>query len=97
MLNRKVVTQSLASFSAITFTLCVGYGLAVPSTFHAAWLLEAMLPGFKWLSIGSFALGLIETALYGAWAGFLYSTLYNFFVRRTARDTAHPVTTVRAA
>ena len=53
MLNRKVITQSLSSFSAITFTLCVGYGLLVPSAFHAAWLLEAMLPGFKWLSVGS--------------------------------------------
>ena len=37
MLNRKVITQSLSSFSAITFTLCVGYGLLVPSAFHAAW------------------------------------------------------------
>lgn len=27
MLNGKVVTQSLASFAAISFVLCVGYGL----------------------------------------------------------------------
>lgn len=97
MLNRKVITQSLSSFSVITFTLCVGYGLLVPSAFHAAWLLEAMLPGFKWLSVGSFALGVVETALYGAGAGFLYSTLYNFFLRRAVGNTQHQLTTVRAA
>ena len=85
MLNWKVVTQSLASFTAISFALCVGYGLLAPSAFHPSWLLEALLPGFKWLSLGSFMLGLIETALYGAWAGVLYSVLYNYFARRADR------------
>ena len=82
MLNWKVVTQSVSSFAAITFALCVGYGLAVPASVHPSWLLEAVLPGFKWLSVGSFMLGAIETALYGAGAGILYATLYNFFARR---------------
>ena len=61
----EVVTKTLSSFTAVSFALCVGYGLLVPA-FHAAWLLEALLPGFKWLSVGSFALGVIESALYGA-------------------------------
>lgn len=97
MLNWKVVTPSLASFTGITFVLCVGYGLVAPTAFHASWLLEAMLPGFKWLSLGSFVLGLIETTLYGAWAGILYSTLYNHFARRARRDAGQRATTVRAA
>lgn len=97
MLNWKVVTQSLSSFSAITFTLCVGYGLIAPAAFHPSWLLEAILPGFRWLSVGSFVLGLIETALYGAWAGVLYSVIYNYFARRAARSTERRVRTVRAA
>ncbi len=97
MLNWKVVTESLASFAAITFVLCVGYGLLAPSAFHPSWLLEALLPGFKWLSLGSFVLGLIETALYGAWAGVLYSALYNYFARRVERDTERRVRAVRAA
>ncbi len=87
MLNWKVVTQSLSSFTAITFVLCVVYGLVVPTAFHPAWLLEAVAPGFKWLSVGSFVLGLIESALYGAWAGVLYSALYNYFARRAARES----------
>jgi 2TM family of unknown function (DUF5676) len=97
MLNWEIVTESLASFAAISFVLCVGYGLLVPAAFHPSWLLEAILPGFKWLSLGSFVLGLIEAALYGAWAGFLYSALYNYFARQAARATEHRVTTTRAA
>ena len=95
MLNWKIVTKSLSSFTAVSFVLCVGYGLLAPAAFHPSWLLEALLPGFKWLGLGSFVLGLIEAALYGAWAGALYSGLYNFFVRRAARDTGDRLTTVR--
>ena len=97
MLNWKVVTKSLSSFAAISFVMCVGYGLVAPPALHAAWLLEALLPGFKWLSIGSFGLGVIESALYGAWAGFLYSVLYNYFARRADRATEHPLMSARAA
>jgi len=97
MLNWKVVTKSLSSFAAISFVLCVGYGLIPSAGLHPSWLLEAFLPGFKWLSVGSFALGLIEAALYGAWAGALYSMLYNFFAGRAARDAERCLRTVRAA
>jgi hypothetical protein len=97
MLNWKVVTQSLASFSAIVFVLCVAYGLLVPAAFHPSWMLEAMLPGFRWLSIGSFVLGLIESALYGAFAGALYSVLYNYFAGRAGHEAEHRRPAVRAA
>jgi hypothetical protein len=95
MLNWKVVTKSLGSFAAISYVLCIGAGLLIPSSLHASWLLEAMLPGFKWLSLGSFVLGLVEASVYGAWAGVLYSTLYNFFARREHRDTTSAVATAR--
>ena len=97
MLNWKVATKSLSSFAAISFVLCVGYGLVAPPALHAGWLLEALLPGFKWLSIGTFVLGVIESALYGAWAGFLYSVLYNYFARRADRAAERRVMTARAA
>jgi hypothetical protein len=97
MLNWKVVTKSLSSFAAISFVLCVGYGLVAPPALHPAWLLEALLPGFKWLGVGSFVLGVIESALYGAWAGFLYSALYNYFARRADRAIEHGVMKARAA
>src|SRR5262245_15675372 len=98
MLDWKITTKSLSSFAAISFTLCVLYGLFAPSTFHASWLLEALLPGFKWLGLGSFLLGLFETALYGAWAGLLYSALYNYFARCAARRVGErQPTSARAA
>jgi hypothetical protein len=97
MLNVKVVTQSLSSFTAISFVLCVGYGLFAPAGFHPAWLLEAFLPGFKWLGVWSFVLGLVESALYGAWAGVLYAALYNYFARRAARQDERVLRSVRAA
>ncbi len=97
MLNWKVVTESLSSFTAVTFVLCVAYGLVVPAAVHPSWLLEAILPGFKWLTVGSFVLGLVVSALYGAWAGVLYTTLYNFFARRADRAVTHRIATPRAA
>ena len=72
-------------------------GLSFPAAVHPSWLLEAMLPGFKWLSFGSFVLGLVEASLYGAWAGVLYSALYNFFARREGREAKPAITTARAA
>jgi 2TM family of unknown function (DUF5676) len=96
MLNWKVVAKSLGSFAAISYVLCIVFGLLAPSWLHASWLLEAMLPGFKWLSVGSLVLGLVEAILYGAWAGVLYSTLYNYFARE-GRDRTAPVTAARTA
>lgn len=43
--------------------------------------LELLLPGFTWLSLGSFALGLIETFLFGAYAAWLFVSLHNGFAR----------------
>ena len=97
MLNWKVVSESLASFGAITFVLCVAFGLIAPPAFHPSWLLEAFLPGFKWLSVGSFLLGVAETAIYGAWAGLLYSGLYNYFTRRAGEERQHRIRPARAA
>ena len=97
MLSWKVVGASVSSFSAITFVFCVGYGLVAPSRFHAAWLLEAMLPGFTWLTISSFLLGLVESGVYGAFAGLLFTALYNYFERRAHRGLSRGVRATRAA
>jgi len=97
MLNWKLVAKSLGSFAAVSYVLCIGAGLLMPSSLHASWLLEAILPGFKWLSLGSFVLGLVEAGVYGAWAGVLFSTLYNFFARRERREAKPAITSARAA
>lgn len=84
-LNWKVVTWSLGVFGAVTFVVCVVYGLLVPQAFHMVGLLEIALPGFRWLSPGSFVLGLVESFLYGAYTGLVFTPIYNVFSRRWER------------
>lgn len=81
-LNWKVMTLTLGIFAAVMFALCVAYGLVVPAKFHASQLLEAVLPGFRWLSPGRFVLGLVETFLYGAFAGLILTLIHNFVATR---------------
>ena len=81
-LNWRAVTWALGLFAAVTFVVCVVYGLLVPRTLHMVQLLEIALPGFKWLSLGSFVLGLVESFLYGAYAGLVFVPIYNSVIRR---------------
>ncbi|MBU0590414.1 MAG: hypothetical protein KJ852_12195 [Gammaproteobacteria bacterium] len=82
MLNMKVVSWSLGITSLVSFVLCVTYGLATPESLHMHEFLEQILPGFKWLSWTAFLIGLLESFLYGAYAGMVYVPVYNFFNRR---------------
>ena len=64
MLNIKILSWSLGIFTAISFVLCVLYGLIVqPSLHYMGPFLEMLLPAFKWLTFGGFCLGLIESFL----------------------------------
>jgi hypothetical protein len=90
MLNIKIVSWSLGIFTAISFVLCVIYGLIVPASLHnMAPLLEAALPAFTWLTFGGFCLGLIESFLYGAYAGLVFVPIYNVLARRWGVAAAH--------
>jgi hypothetical protein len=82
MLQIRTVTWSLATFTAVSYLICVIYGLITPETLHMHQFLEIVLPGFKWLSAGSFLIGLIESFLWGAYIGLVYVPLYNFFYRK---------------
>jgi hypothetical protein len=82
MLNIKIVSWALGLFTAISFIVCVIYGLIVPPSLHMAAVLEMMLPAFKWLTLGGFCLGLLESFLYGAYAGLVFVPIYNWLVRR---------------
>lgn len=84
MLNLKVVTWSLAIWSAFTFVFCVVFAMLTPSTLYMHALLPQVLPGFEWLSWGGFLIGLVESFLYGAYAGLVYVPIYNFMHRKWA-------------
>ena len=74
---------SLSVFSAITFTLCILWDLAFPSLAMTR-LREALLPGFKGISWGSYFLGLVEVILYAIYTALVFVPTFNFFRARTA-------------
>ncbi|MBA6421654.1 DUF5676 family membrane protein [Pseudomonas sp. 5Ae-yellow] len=81
MLNIKVVTWSLAIFTTLTFIFCVVFGLVTPGSIHMSVFLQQILPGFEPNSWGGFGIGLVESFLYGAYAGLVYVSVYNFLYR----------------
>ena len=83
LLNIRVVSWSLGIFMAITFILCVLYGLVVPQRLHGmSDFLEAVLPAFRWLTFGGFLLGIVESFLYGAYVGIVFVPIYNFLSKK---------------
>jgi len=82
MLNTKLVSWALGIFAAVSFVVCVIYGLVTPRSLHMHVFLEQILPAFKWLSGWSFLLGLVESFLYGIYAGIVFCPIYNALKRR---------------
>lgn len=83
MLSIRVVSWSLGLLFSISFVLCVIYGLIVPPRLHGmSVFLEAVLPAFRWISIGGFILGLIESFLYGAYIGIVFVPIYNYLNKK---------------
>ena len=71
------VALAMGSFLAITYLFCVGYDLAFDQRMYEVW--RKLLPGFTWISWGSFFLGLVESFAYGIYFGLVFAPLYNFF------------------
>ncbi len=82
MLNIALVSWALGLWAAVTFLVCVLYGLVTPQSLHMHAFLEQVLPGFKWLTWPGFLLGLAESFLYGVYAGLVFVPIYNFLKRR---------------
>ncbi len=82
MLNVKVLAISLGAFLAITFVVCVLFGLVAPESLHMNRALEVGLPGFRWLTLPGFLLGLGVSFLYGVYAGLVFGPIHNALARR---------------
>lgn len=82
MLRIKLVSWALGIWAAITFVVCVLYGLITPEALHMHAFLEQVLPAFEWLTWWGFLLGLVESFLYGVYAGLVFVPVYNFLWRR---------------
>ncbi len=75
--------MSLGLFLAISFVLCVAFGLIFPgAAMFRAWI--ELLPGFSWLSWPSFLLGLAESFAYGWYVALIFAPLFNVFSARWA-------------
>ena len=77
MLKLKVVCWSVGLWAAVSFVVCVAWGLVMPESLHMHAFLEQILPAFKWLTWWGFLLGLVESFLYGIYAGFVFVPIYN--------------------
>ena len=82
MLNVKVLTWSLGLFASLSFVLCVVYGTLVPESLHMPSALEAVFPGFRWLTFSGFLVGLVESFLYGVYSGLAFGWIYNALWKR---------------
>jgi hypothetical protein len=74
---------SLGLFFDVSFVLCILWGLALPRV-HAKGsdLLEALIPGFTWLTPQSFILGLVWSTLLGLYIAVVFVPLFNYFEGR---------------
>ena len=84
MLRIKTVSLSLGLTFAVSFVICVLWGLLLPEQLHMHEFLQYVLPGFTWISFGSAVLGLVESFLFGVYFGVVYAPIYNWLNRDEA-------------
>jgi hypothetical protein len=83
-LSLSAVGHATSLFLAISFALCVGFGLLLPEyAMYRTW--EQLLPGFTWLTPWSFFLCLGESYGYGWYVALIWVPLYNVFLARAER------------
>jgi hypothetical protein len=76
------VGHATSLFLAISFAVCVAGDLVMPAhEMHSAW--QRLLPGFVWLTWGSFLLGLVESYAYGWYFTLIWVPLYNVLSTRS--------------
>ena len=76
--------MSIATFFAITYILCISYGVLVSSQgMHQ--LFPMVLPGFQWITWSSFLLGLVLVFAYGWCVALVFVPIYNFFTALSAK------------
>ncbi len=74
--------HALSLFLVISYLICIGFGLLVPSEMrmYEAW--SPLLPGFEWLTLSGFLFGLVGAYLYGWYVAVVFVPLYRYFSSR---------------
>lgn len=82
-LDWRPVGLSLGFFLSLSFVLCVVFDLIFPGmAMYESWM--RLLPGFTWLSPGSFLLGMVESFGYGLYIALVFCPIYNFLAENFA-------------
>lgn len=79
---------TLAVFTAVVFVLDVSLGLLFPNWWVMQHFWEVILPGFTFVSWGTFLLGLVESFAGGFLTAVLFVPIYNFFANRMSHEAA---------
>ena len=75
------VGNASSIFLVITYSLCIGFDLVFPGhAMYEAW--QKLLPGFEWLTLQGFLIGLVESYAYGWYFAVIWVPLYNYFSSR---------------
>ena len=75
------VGNTSSIFLVITYSLCIGFDLVFPGhAMYEAW--QKLLPGFEWLTLQGFLIGLVESYAYGWYFAVIWVPLYNYFSSR---------------
>jgi len=77
----KPLGHTLSIFFAISFLLCVAWGLVMPDNLHMHEAWSAFLPGFNWSVLGVL-FGLVGAYLYGWYIALVFVPLFNFFHKK---------------
>jgi hypothetical protein len=81
------IAWTLTIFAGVIFTLDMLLGLLFPNWWVMQKLYEFLLPGFTFISWGTFFLGLVESLISGFLVAVLFVPLYNYFAGREASRT----------
>jgi ammonia channel protein AmtB len=87
MLNVRVTTSATTVFAALSYLLCVAYGLLIPSSVNMHQLLQIVLPGFVWISPSAFFVGLVWAVAWGVYLGGGFVLTYNTLHRWMGSNT----------
>lgn len=67
---------ALTAFFLATYILCIALGMIVPDwEMHKPWL--QFFPGFEWLTLQGFVIGLVESVIYAWYVAVLFGWLFN--------------------
>jgi hypothetical protein len=78
------VAWTLAVFFVVVFTLDVLLGLLFPNWWVMQHLYELILPGYTFISWGTYFLGLVEIFISGFLTAILFVPIYNFFAAKSS-------------